>query len=58
VRHEHQTLLVDGDVLGGCGEGLAGNGIHIDDGYSLDAGDLAVKGAGKSSRAECGNCGE
>jgi len=38
--------LVDGDVLRGSREGLAGDGFDVDNGLAADAGDLAVNGSG------------
>src|SRR5579859_104235 len=58
VRDKHQALLVDDDVLCGCWKGLACNGFDIDNGLAAYAGNLALNGAGKSCRAECGHGGQ
>ena len=58
VRYEHETLLVDRDGLGRRRKCLARDGFHVDNGFSLDAGNLAVNGASEGRRAACGEDGE
>src|SRR5579863_2446418 len=53
MRNKHQPLLVDGDMLSWSWEGLAGDGLDVDNGLAADAGDLAMNGAGKGCGAEC-----
>ena len=56
VGHEHQTFLVDEDVLGRWGEGFSGDGFDVDDGDAVGAGDFSVDGSGLGCGDEGGGC--